>query len=296
MHREELRAIELHPSFLPDLDRVAVVLRDRQQRGVAGRPAMPSDLAGLGKLLEGATARARGRAQRLVAAEHESHPESPLFGAVSLFEATGHVRYETAHTQSLAWLLNPRRTHGFDTTIFDAFLSAIDCSMHPQLDAIRCRIRDERRTKPVVHTEYLINDARADIYAEGRLANGEQWSLVVELKVDAIEGEGQLDKYHRNGGNALHVFLTPSGRDGTTYGRSRPWAKMAFIDLVRAFVRPRFADETKHPGAPFLRLYLTGLLTSVCDIVCVPNGDQVETRNSPYRLEQLLGPLHDHIG
>jgi len=295
MHPNELAKILVNSSFLSDLDRLVAVVGSGGQRRTAGGPAMPADLVGLGQLLDEATARARGRAHRLVVAEKDNHPDSPLFGAVSLFEATGHVRYETAHTQSLAWLLNPHRSHGFDDTLFDEFLSAIDCSVHPELDSIRCRIRDERRGRPVVHTEYPINEARADVFAEGRLVNGEGWSLVIELKVDAVESEGQLDKYHRKGANSLHVFLTPSGRDGTTHGRRRPWATMSFMDLVRAFVRPRLTDQNKHPGAPFLRMYLTGLLNSVCDMVCVPESGRVETRNSPYKLEQLLGPLHVHI-
>jgi hypothetical protein len=149
---------------------------------------------------------------------------------------------------------------------------------------------------PVVRAEYPLGDGRgrADIYADGHLDTGEKWSLVVEIKVDAVEADEQLDKYYLDGPNALHVFLTPSGRDGKTAQCNRPWALMSFLDMAEAFVHHQ-ARLTKQPGAPFLALYLTGVLTGICGVVCDPNLERVLAQNNLDKLERLLGAIHDHV-
>jgi hypothetical protein len=279
--------------FLADLDAVRARLQvTLPARRAARRGGFSVDLARLGPLLDAATYSARDRAKVLLEEEKRRSPNSPLFNPVSLFAATGYLRLETAHTQSLAWLLDARQVHGFGDNLFDAFLDAVDCGDASAVTETRERIRHTRSGLTRMFSEHRVEGGRADLYAEGVLANGETWSLVVEVKVDAAERTNQLSDYYRHGAtNALHVFLTPRGVRGKTAGVNGDWATLSFSELARAFFVSHL-PLTGLPGSGFLQTYVTGLLRDFCGIHCSERPNAILARTSPYRIEALLGDRH----
>jgi hypothetical protein len=203
------------------------------------------------------------------------------------------LRLETAHTQSLAWLLDERQPHGFGRQLLDAFLDAVDCSEVSALGEIRGLIRQTRAGPTNLSAEYRLEAGRADLFAKGTLANGESWSLVVEAKIDAAERAEQLSDYYRKDtANGLHVFLTPEGARGVTVGASGEWATLSFRALARSFLAAHaelHALPDRPPGCGFLQTYITGVLSDVCGIHCSQTAELILARTNPYRIEALLG-------
>lgn len=119
----------------------------------------------------------------------------------NLFTILGYQRLEDAHSNILAWLLNPEESHGLG----DAFLR----------DFVR-RVFDKELLKyfPVkVKRESQDGDDRLDIVVEGN-----NWWLIIENKIDSTEQENQTKRYAdhwRNRGiigeNVFLAFLSPSG-------------------------------------------------------------------------------------
>ena len=144
--------------------------------------------------------------------------DDPGFGTIhsemarfNLFEAVGAVRSELRHSNFLAYLLSPSRSHGLGSAVLEAVLRAI-LEMLPPHD------------RPVMTLELIVADInKAYVYRErdniDLLIEIDTLKLVVviENKVDAKAGDGQLNRYweatearypkHRK----LYVYLTPLG-------------------------------------------------------------------------------------
>lgn len=119
----------------------------------------------------------------------------------NLFTTLGYQRLEDAHSNIIAWMLNPEESHGLG----DAFLR----------DFVR-RVFDKELPKyfPVnVKRESQDGDDRPDIVVEGN-----NWWLIIENKIDSTEQKNQTKRYAdrwRNRGtigeNVFLAFLSPSG-------------------------------------------------------------------------------------
>lgn len=193
----------------------------------------------------------RGRVQRDVQEALQQLPsDDPLRCPISLFGTMDYGRLETAHTNALAWLLDPGKPHGFD----DALLRAV-LAWHPEsLDCTRLR-------STMVSKEHHISGVgRLDILAEGEWDNGEtpvHWLLAIEAKIDASEGEGQLAKYDRRltkrarGRQLLRVFLTADARLPEDGGEE--WKALSFLKLMQILRKP-YASLRGAAGFEFLRL------------------------------------------
>jgi hypothetical protein len=193
-------------------------------------------------------------------------PDDPLLCPISLFGTMDYGRLETAHTRTLAWLVNPKAEHGFGEKLLATLLQ-------------RLTRRDRIDTLSAEHvtSEYPIAGAdekgRLDVLAEGTWdEDGKQvrWVLVIEAKVDAWEGETQLEKYEqwlspyaaeRRVDRLLRVFLTPDGRAAES--GADEWEPLSYPDLVRTF-RPGYAELRDSAGFHFLRFYLAGVLQDIC--------------------------------
>ncbi len=131
----------------------------------------------------------------------------------NLFEAVGAIRGELRHSNFLAYLLSPARSHGFGARPLVSVLRAILEGMNPG-------------ERPIMTLELMIGDpGDAIIYRErdnvDLLIEVSSLNLVVliENKIDAKAGDGQLERYrsivearypdHKK----LFVFLTPGGLD-----------------------------------------------------------------------------------
>jgi len=213
--------------------------------------------------------------------------DDPLKCPISLFRTMDAGRLEIAHTRTLAWLLDPTREHGFRAALLAAILrhlSGKNCSRGFHVDWVK--------------SEHPIDGSgdrgRLDVLAQGAFEDGPRngWVLVIEAKVDADEGEDQLQKYEtwvqsKAGGRELfRVFLTADGHLPET-GADK-WEPLSFLKLVRIF-RAAYTGLRRAPGYHFLRFYLAGVLQDVCRL---PRN--VESENAdPYAVASYLKSVSD---
>lgn len=221
--------------------------------------------------------------------------DDPLHCPISLFRTMDYGRLETAHTRTLAWLLHPQREHGFGQALLAALLRGLSGR------ACLGEIRVDR-----VESELPIDgcgaNGRLDVLAEGKWANSKRsdWVLVIEAKVDAGEGEDQIQKYdawlksNAAGREVFRVFLTPDGRPPEpTPDRRAPetgaekWEPLSYLGLVRTF-REVYGGLRHTPGFHFLRFYLAGVLQDVCRL---PRN--IGFAADPYKVASYLNAVHD---
>jgi hypothetical protein len=129
----------------------------------------------------------------------------------NLFEAVGAVRGELRHSNFLAYLLSPGRSHGFGTRPLVSVLRAILETMPAQ-------------SRPIMTLELMVAEPGGAIVYRERdnidLLN-EVGSLklvvLIENKIDAKPADGQLERYHSlvesryPDHKKLYVLLTPRG-------------------------------------------------------------------------------------
>ena len=217
----------------------------------------------------------------------ELDKDDPLKCPISLFRTMDYGRLETAHTRVLAWLLDPEAEHGFGTALLAPLLRRAGGGDHSDV------LRVER-----VAPEFMIGTSEAmgrlDVVAEGTWegAEGGGWLLVIEAKVGATEGEGQLDKYDKwiefnaGGRKPYRIFLTPQGRKPE--GGCEEWTALSFLELVKTF-RKVYADLVHSPGFHFLRFYLAGVLHDVCHLPRKVGEDAAD----PYAAASYLKAVHE---
>jgi hypothetical protein len=213
-------------------------------------------------------------------------PDHPVLCPISFFGVMEVGRLEVAHTRTLAWILNPKKVseHGFGDALLRAFLKYIcECDSVSSFDV--CKVNVERG-----YRNSLAEDAgRTDIWIEGGSINSTPWLVVIEAKIDASEGDQQLDRYneeikkwratHRNA--EIHrVFLTPDGRASISGQR---WTPASFPRLAHVLWDAISSDEMQ-PGYHFIRHYLAGVLK---DVLGLPIG-LANVRQSPYKVLEFL--------
>lgn len=128
------------------------------------------------------------------------------------FEALGMVQSEIRHGNFLAYLLDPKRPHGFHSEILRAFLLAL---------SRKTSLTGSPRLRPLdVH---LMDIEHAEVRREWRnidlliVLPSEKIVIPIELKIDSTQGVDQLQRYRRivesewlvdQGWKHLNVFLT----------------------------------------------------------------------------------------
>jgi hypothetical protein len=113
-------------------------------------------------------------------------------------------RYELRHTTTLAWLLDPRETHGMGNVFTKHFVKQIielgESWAHEALTEIEAgnveilrelKFANHGAVAPIIadNENAPIGD-RLDILVEGK-----DWGIAVEAKIDSKEGENQLQRY-----------------------------------------------------------------------------------------------------
>jgi hypothetical protein len=270
-----LRPQALSAAFLSDLEQIHATLPDA------------SDAANL-QFLADRFDKWRKLTQEFVRTHRKDlSDDDPLLCPISLFRTMDYGRLETAHTRTLAWLLDPKREHGFGKTLLAALLRHLTRSANS----------DGLRVGPV-ESEYRIDGSgakcRLDVLAAGAWEDGKRngWVLVIEAKVDAWEGDDQLQKYEKwlkcyaAGRDLFRVFLTPDGRAPET--GDEEWESLSFWKLVRIF-QAVYGELRGTPGFHFLRFYLAGVLQDVCHFP----RNIAEDAPDPYAVASYLKTVHD---
>ncbi|WP_295390102.1 PD-(D/E)XK nuclease family protein [uncultured Thiodictyon sp.] len=197
----------------------------------------------------------------------EQDPDNPCFGHVSLFGSMDLGRWETAHTNFLAWLFDPNQPHGFGSSIIAAVLNGLD---DDNADFNQEGIR-------VINScsEHYVSDAetsgRIDVWVEGRIAVSKiPWLLVIEAKIEASLGDGQLKKYDsritqwKTGKPNARVFklLLTHDLNSDDYADRSGWKIWDYQKLV-SIIWSSGRHHVDAPGYHLLRYYLTGVLSDV---------------------------------
>jgi len=122
-------------------------------------------------------------------------------GPSDLLSIIGRPRYETYHSAMIAWLLDPLARHMLGDRFLRAFLVA--CNTDWAFDKALL-------ATPTITCEETRDNCRADI-----IFRVSGFTLVIENKVDASEGDTQCDRLFNafnKDEDACFLFLTPTGR------------------------------------------------------------------------------------
>ncbi len=124
-------------------------------------------------------------------------------GPSDFLDIIGLARHENTHSRMLKWLLNPTGRHGLGCALVRRLVKHCTMKAGPASLAVR-----------EVKFSQWRNDREADL-----VVWGEDFTLVIENKVDAEEQPDQCDDLYANFKNEkgpLFVFLTPDGRKPCT--------------------------------------------------------------------------------
>ena len=165
------------------------------------------------------------------------------------FEAVGMVRAEIRHSNFLGYILNPFRPHGFDTALLGAFLKrALSKSEVNWIEYETLRDAEIRWDWRNIDLLILLPKARRVI--------------AIELKIDASQSHGQLEKYRRiieaswpacDGWKCEYLFVTKHEETPN----DAAWTKFKLHELVDAFEVVAESDAYRHALAiGILRSYI----------------------------------------
>lgn len=166
-------------------------------------------------------------------------------GPSDLLSVIGKARKETYHSAVIAWLMRPNAHHGLDT----AFLQRVVEHCIPGAN-LSCEVLRQCTTA----TEVVYPSSRADIVIQAP-----DWTLVIEVKVDALEQPAQCQRLMADHPNAAWCFLTPKGVAPTTAGdRKDEWVKLTFPALT-SFLAESLAERASGEATPTVESYLKTL-------------------------------------
>ena len=144
-----------------------------------------------------------------------------LNGADDLLAIVGLHRWERAHSAALGWLLDPLGAHGLGAAMLDRFL-------------VSARLP---RSDPEEPVEVVLEAAGGTAFVDV-LVRSRSWTLVIEVKIDAVEQKEQALRLWSDWRDEVapgFVYLTPSGRDTTTHVTEEcrnAWALMRWGDVA----------------------------------------------------------------
>lgn len=133
------------------------------------------------------------------------------------WEVAGLKRNEVRNSAVLAWLLNPRGSHGLGDMALRGLLTEVRKfePSFPEQSGKSCRVRVESNPDGE-------SNNRIDIEIDDS-----QFYLIIEVKIDAPEGTQQMERYGKIAEVVAGqrpwalVFLTPKGRASQTAGSYR---------------------------------------------------------------------------
>ncbi len=133
----------------------------------------------------------------------------------NIFEVIDLVRWETVHSRFLAFLLNPKQSHGLGNSFLAGLLQKLSESTHG-ISLPQTHNDDGVLGRTTVHSEVYTEDGRIDILLLNEVGG---WAMIIENKIDTTEHHDQLDRYYRfvetnyPDWKVLCVYLTPQGYD-----------------------------------------------------------------------------------
>lgn len=164
------------------------------------------------------------------------------------FEAVGMVNAEIRHGNFLAYVLNPFRPHGFKSALLSAFLNCV--ARHaPAIETMGLNVGDAEVRREWRSIDLLI------ILPSAKMV------LPIELKIDAVQGAGQLQRYRQiveanwpssEGWRHFCIFLTKRHEEP----EDDSWLPVRLRDLVADFELAEASAGATVAGLPMLGSYL----------------------------------------
>jgi PD-(D/E)XK nuclease superfamily len=210
----------------------------------------------------------------------------------NIFAELGIHRREVYHSKFLAFILDPKGSHGHGQLFLKALLKDLveraiqsgrppaEFPLHPsEIDGIE--IEEVRVVREQHHTDLLIDCRKPDGDLFSEHCSKPRLVVVIENKIEAPEEPGQLTRYEEavseNYPDAcpLYVYLTPSGDPPLNNPKWMTY-RHQFIDDVFRRVRDQHQFAIGADVLLFLNHYL--------DVV--PGKDPVETVE-PFSLEEM---------
>ena len=181
-------------------------------------------------------------------------------GPSDFFSIIGREQDERTHSRMLTWLLTPTGRHGLRNLVFMSLLRYYN-SKHGNAEPRRT-LSTEGATNCLYEVECSCwrNNREADV-----VVWGEDFTLVIEMKVNAEEQEKQCDDLYENfkgEPGARFLFLTRDGGEPTT---ATGHAKTAFETIswpeVRRMIKAALDDPVSREGAavPIVENYVLTL-------------------------------------
>ena len=133
----------------------------------------------------------------------------------------GRGRHEVTHSAIVAWLLDPGMRHGLGARFLERTLG------HCFKDGAFGDLTTAR-----AETEVTRGQGRADI-----VVWADEFTLVIENKVDALEGDDQCEYYFRAFADEVNphfIFLTPDGRAPTSVSEeaAEAYESLSYLDIA----------------------------------------------------------------
>lgn len=173
------------------------------------------------------------------------------------FEAIGMVGQEIRHAHFLTYVIDPNRPHGFGAAFLQEFLRVC-----VQSDPVRGISALDLHLATLAEATIRREWQRIDLLIEvPKLAGkGKGVVFVVELKIDAGEGAGQLEKYEKIVARkfpAKHydyqfIYLTKRGDDASR----KKWCSVSLAEIVDGFMAVLEARKFTGLPAETMRAYL----------------------------------------
>jgi len=190
--------------------------------------------------------------------EIKENSNHPLFLSFSLFEPMGREESEVHYTKTLAWFMENTK-HGFGNGVFNCLFplfhdADINLVKNYKVEAEKCE-SEERKN-------------RFDIKIQGNFQSGEEFSIVIEAKINADEGEEQLKRYEEQCSLSTKlVFLTPDGREPKTTKNKNRWKFISWQQIAINLLRfmESFKDKAEKPEGFHLLKYFTAAIIREID-------------------------------
>lgn len=167
-----------------------------------------------------------------------------LLAKFNLFRVLKADRNELRHSNMLAWLLSPSETHGLDELFLRRWLMEVthssrvsDNPSSPIPSPVWIDVAD--LSEITVHREWQNLDVIIDFIASVS-GSREQWVVAIENKVNAQQGQSQLEGYRKtvarqfqHANQTIFIFLTKNEEEPD----DPHWVTSTYADVLRALER-----------------------------------------------------------
>jgi hypothetical protein len=192
----------------------------------------------------------------------------PLRQEVDLLTPLGRVLDENTHTRAIAYILDPNGSHKLGLAGLSSLLKM--CKRSVDTERLKALISSGADPRVIPEYQYRVGSVgrglvrRCDVWVEIK-AEGARGLIVLENKINALEGDGQLNSYEEQAARwcaahssvaSLRLFLTPDGRSPTS-------AKAAWECISYARLAGALREIWERTGDAVVRSWLGMYITSI---------------------------------